>query len=528
MPNASLTIRVVVGKYTEGHHAALLLPVFTSGWKSQGVFAEADRISPVKPRDLCASGEIRGEFREFTILHAPPGGTFDRLVLIGAGKESEFCPDRLRSITAKAARTLRRLRCGQMVVVPEAFVGTSPEIVGEAVAEGVMLGLYRFAKMTAEDGKQELPLELVFLAADAPEANAVRRGVVRGQIVSQATIMVRDMANEPGNVCTPVSLARTAQEISKRRGLTCQVFDEKALKKIGMGGILAVGQGSVNPPRLISIKYEGGGKGAPLLALVGKGVTFDSGGISIKPSNGMHQMKYDMSGAAAVLGAMEAIAQLKPKINVLGVAAAAENLPDAGAYKPGDVIKMYGGKYVEVVNTDAEGRMLLADSLVFAIGQGADAVVDIATLTGGCVVALGHIASGVMGNNQWLVDQVIRAGQSCDERAWQLPLFPEYLVQIKSGAADLVNSGGAPASAITAGMFLRQFADAKPWVHLDIAGTAWIEEDTTLYFHKPYLPKRGATGVGVRTLTYLAESLARESQGKKSRLSELLSASREI
>jgi leucyl aminopeptidase len=522
MPNSTMKFNTAVGSVTQGHYPALLLPVFQGGWTSKGVYASIDKMCPVKPKDLLASGEVRGEFREFTILHLPPGNPFDRIVLIGAGKESDFTVDRLRSITAKAARTLRRMGCPQMVVVPEAFPRLDAETIGEGVAEGVLLGLYRFRKLSEEKPRTDSLKSVLFLTASKDEEKAVRKGVTRGEILANATNMVRDMANEPGNIRTPPSLGVTAQEIAKRHKLTCKVFDEKALKQMGMGGILAVSQGSVQPPRLISLSYNGAGKGGPTLALVGKGVTFDSGGISIKPSAAMHQMKYDMSGAAAVLGALEAIAQLKPKINVLGLVATAENLPDAAAYKPGDVIRMYGGKFVEIINTDAEGRMLLADALVYATENGADMIVDIATLTGGCVIALGHIASGVMGSNPWVVDQVVKAGQTCDERMWQLPLFPEYLVQIKSSSADLVNSGGAPASAVTAGMFLRQFTGERPWAHMDIAGTAWIEEDTTLYFHKPYLPKRGATGVGVRTLAYLAQQVAEVCQGDKKRLAKLL------
>lgn len=517
-----LKISITVGKYSEGNHPSLLLPVFQGAWKSDGVYAAIDKMSPVAPADLVASGEIRGEFREFTILHLPKGSVYDRVVMIGAGKEQDFTLDRLRSISAKAARTLRRMRCPKMVVVPDAFPQFPADAVAQAVTEGTILGLYRFKKMTAEPAKDEKFRELAFVARNAAQSKELQAGVTRGEILANAGCMVRDMANEPGNIRTPRSLGESALQIAKKRKLACKVFDEKQLEKMGMGGILAVGKGSAEPPRLVTLTYNGGGKDAPTIALVGKGITFDSGGISIKPSAAMHQMKYDMSGAAAVLGALDAIAQLKPKVNVIGIVVSAENLPDAKAYKPGDVIKMYGDKYVEIINTDAEGRMLLADGLVYAKELGADLVVDIATLTGGCVIALGHIASGVMGNNQWLVDQVIQSGRDVDERAWQLPLFPEYLVQIRSSTADIINSGGAPASAITAGMFLKQFVDGPAWAHLDIAGTAWIEEDTTLYFHKPYLPKKGATGVGTRALTRLAEIVAEATGGKKSRLASLI------
>ncbi|MBI4861420.1 MAG: hypothetical protein HY815_14345, partial [Candidatus Riflebacteria bacterium] len=283
MPQPPLSIEVVAGKYTEGRHPALLLPVFQGEWTSEGVFAAVDRMAPVRPKDLIASGEIRGEFREFTILHLPPDRPYERIVLIGAGKRGEFSIDCLRSITAQAARTLRRMRYCEMVVVPEAFPDLGAEEVGEAVTLGTILGLYRFSKMSSEEPKKEMFGRLLFLVPDATTARAVRRGVVRGEILGPATNLARDMANEPANVRTPSSLGVTARQIAAECGLECRVFDEKALTKMGMGGILAVGKGSAEPPRLISLKYAGGGRSAPTVALVGKGVTFDSGGISIKP-----------------------------------------------------------------------------------------------------------------------------------------------------------------------------------------------------------------------------------------------------
>lgn len=290
-----------------------------------------------------------------------------------------------------------------------------------------------------------------------------------------------------------------------------------------MGGILAVSQGSREEPRFVVMRYNGGGPDAPTLAYVGKGITFDTGGISIKPAERMGHMKYDMAGAATVIASLQAIARLKIPVNILGIIPTCENMPDGKAYKPGDVVKMYAPKYVEIVNTDAEGRMILADGLHYACQQKPDFVIDIATLTGGCVIALGTMVTGLMSNNDWLTRQIVDSGMSHEEKMWRLPLFPEYDIQIRSSTADLSNSGGRPASASTAAKFLQEFVD-RPWAHLDIAGTAWIEEDNSQYYHQSYLPQRGATGWGVRTLTVLAQVAVDASEGKGEKLRQLLNS----
>jgi leucyl aminopeptidase len=350
---------------------------------------------------------------------------------------------------------------------------------------------------------------------------AVERGAREGEILAEAVNFCRDLANEPGNYMTPTVLAGHAERVAKENGLEIMVWGKKEIYDNRMGGIIAVTKGSEEEPRFAVMRYNGGGEGAPTIAYVGKGITFDSGGISIKPAERMGHMKYDMAGAAAVIATMQAAARLKIPVNILGIIPTCENLPDGKAYKPGDVIKMYGPKYVEIVNTDAEGRMILADALHYACQQGVDFVVDVATLTGGCVIALGTMVTGVMSNNDWLTRQLIDAGISHEEKMWRLPLFPEYDIQIRSAVADISNSGGRPASASTAAKFLQEFVD-RPWAHLDIAGTAWIEEDNSQYYHQPYLPKRGATGWGVRTLTVLAQEIAAASEGKRENLVNLL------
>ncbi|HEU0264553.1 MAG TPA: leucyl aminopeptidase, partial [Geobacterales bacterium] len=300
--------------------------------------------------------------------------------------------------------------------------------------------------------------------------------------------------NEPGNVATPSYLAEQARQLAATVGCRCTIIDKDELERLGAGGILAVGKGSHYPPCLVELTYQGGGEGARPLLLIGKGITFDSGGISLKPREGMERMKDDMAGAAAVLGVVRAVAELKLPINLVALLPLAENLPGGGAYKPGDILRTMAGTTVEVNNTDAEGRLVLADALHYGRRFNPAAVIDIATLTGACLVALGTLATCIMGNNQGLVDRLLRSGETSGERLWQLPLWDEYGEAMKSDIADMKNAGGPHAGTITAGWFLQQFVDnGVPWVHLDIAGTAWEEKG------RPYLPK-GASGVGVRLL----------------------------
>jgi leucyl aminopeptidase len=325
----------------------------------------------------------------------------------------------------------------------------------------------------------------------------VRRGVERGAIVADAMNFARDLGNEPGDKMTPRILADRATESAKELGLGIEVLDEQRLKELGMGALLGVARGSEEPARLIVLEYQPAtAADDEVLAFVGKGITFDTGGISIKPREGMEWMKYDMCGGAAVLGAMRAVAKLKPNRRVLGLVAAAENMPSGKAIKPGDVLRSYSGKTIEVLNTDAEGRLVLSDALTYAIEKGATRIVDLATLTGACVIALGHVYAGLMSNDQTWADAVLKAAGDSREKIWQLPLDKAYRELIRSDIADIKNLGGRTAGTITAGYFLREFVGSTPWVHLDIAGTAWVEDD------RPDIA-RGATGFGVPTLVEL-------------------------
>ncbi|UCC60457.1 MAG: leucyl aminopeptidase [Dehalococcoidia bacterium] len=327
--------------------------------------------------------------------------------------------------------------------------------------------------------------------------------VTRGRVLADATNFARDMINEPGNYMTPSDMVEVARGVASEWGLEFRVIEKEEMEQLGMGALLGVAQGSKQPPKFIIISYRGGGDGSSTLGLIGKGLTFDSGGISIKPSESMDEMKGDMAGGAAVIAVMKAIAELKPRIDVTGLVPATENLPDGAALKPGDILKAMNGKTIEVVNTDAEGRLILADAICYAKSLGLSPLIDIATLTGACRVALGDICTGAMGNNQELVDKVISTGMDAGEKIWQLPMFDEYKELNKSEVADIKNTGGRYGGAITAAQFLAEFSDDTPWVHLDIAGPSYIKKDQS------YLIK-GATGAMVRTLVAITINLYEE------------------
>jgi leucyl aminopeptidase len=364
----------------------------------------------------------------------------------------------------------------------------------QAVVEGTMLGQMSCALYRAEDRIKSQVEELV-LTCESGQSTELDRAIEVGVCMAEATNFARSLGFEPGNVMTPTELARKAQEMADREGLECDVLGEDEMKRLGMGALLAVSRGSQEPAQLIALNHKPAEASADneLIALVGKGITFDSGGLSIKPAARMEEMKYDMAGGAAVIGAMQAIAKLKPNARVIGLIPAAENMPSGRAVKPGDVVRSLSGKTIEVLNTDAEGRLVLCDAISYAISLGATVIVDAATLTGACVIALGEARAALMGTNQQLIDELIRAGEQCGDRVWQMPFDKEYGEMIKSEIADVKNVGNRTAGSITGGWFLKHFAGDVPWAHLDIAGTAWTEEE------KPYIA-RGATGFGVRLM----------------------------
>jgi leucyl aminopeptidase len=384
-----------------------------------------------------------------------------------------------------------------LVAVPDSFILDRQEVT-ECIVEGLGLGAYQFKKyMKADEDDNQHQVDEILLYADK-ETSGVKKGLQLGRVASQAGRTARDMANEPGNVWTPTRFAEFGRELAKKYGFSFTVLSKANMLRLKMGGILGVNSGSAQPPKMVILQYKTAPRN-PTLMLVGKGLTFDSGGISLKPPKGMEEMKFDMCGGAAVLGAMQAIGEEKPKgLNVVALVPTTENLPGPSALKPGDIITIYGGKTVEVINTDAEGRLILADALAYGIKKfKPQAVIDLATLTGAVVIGLGHHRTGLLSNDDELVEKVLAAGDRSGEPLWQLPLGTEYSKQIKSKVADIKNVGSRAAGTITAAAFLQEFVGDVPWAHLDIAGTAYG------FTEKPYIPNKGPSGIGVRTLLEL-------------------------
>jgi len=482
-------------------------------WKGPLLMAElfegTDELTgPVALLDERMGGRIadvrrRGDFRARpgdTLLLYPPDGSIgaERLLLVGIGKQGEVEPERLRRAAGAAVKEAQKLRVGTVASIMHhaelSDASLTPEAAAQAVAEGAVLGGYRFTEMksapTDDDGPSDVE-HFVVLEKDEDKAEAVGRGLALGGAIARGENLARTLGNLPGNVATPSYLAETAQGIADEFGMRCTILGREELVAEGMKALLAVSQGSDQEPKLIVLEHLRGAEGEAPLALVGKGLTFDAGGISIKPSQGMEDMKFDMCGAAGVLGAMRAIGEIGVEANVVAIVPASENLLSGSAVKPGDIIGSHLGKTIEVINTDAEGRLILADALSYLRRFSPAAAVDAATLTGACVIALGHHVTAVMGNDDALIDEIRAAGDRAGERVWPLPMHDEYKEQLKSEYADIKNTGGRPAGSITAGWFLREFVGDFPWAHLDVAGTAYGEG-------KLSYQTKGATGVPTR------------------------------
>jgi leucyl aminopeptidase len=439
-----------------------------------------------------ATGDYKGKKDETLLVYG--GGKAQRILLVGIGKANEITRSSIRRAAAIAARRVRSLgtKSFSLAVTKEARGSLGAGELAQVLIEGAAQGGWQFTelKKQPEDPKPDLEsVELVIEAADKEQAERGRR---IGDAIAAGYLFTRNLQMLPGNVCTPSYLAEQAQKLATAHGFKATVLDKAQIKKEGMGALLAVAQGSAEEPRFIVLEYQGG-SGAPI-ALIGKGVTFDSGGISIKPAANMEDMKFDKSGATAVLGAFEVLGRLKPKLNVVGLIPATENLPSGTAIKPGDVVKSHLGKTIEIINTDAEGRLILCDALSYARRFKPVAVIDAATLTGAVVVALGHHAIGMLGNDEPLLAEVRDAGERAGERCWPLPLWDEYRELLKSDVADVKNSGGRAAGTIAGAWFLREFVDGFPWVHLDIAGTAYLEGEGVSH-------AKGPTAIGVRLFT---------------------------
>jgi leucyl aminopeptidase len=449
------------------------------------------------------SREISGRSYEvFLARVVEPGWRVRRIAIIGAGTAAAFTGDLARKLASAIGLSMKLKRVARAAFLVRANATSHVDAVdyGQAVAEGLSLAEFNAGRYKTGDISPGPSPAWTIAGCGIPQgrAAAFEEGVRRGRLLGNCSNLSRELCNEPSNSLTPREFARRAGDIVSGTSLTFEVLDEKDIERLGMGLLLGVARGSHEPPRLMVIRHEPAGAPArPVLGLVGKGITFDTGGISIKPADGMERMKDDMAGGAAVICAMRAISALSAPVRVIGVVPATENMPGGRAIKPGDVLTSAAGKTVEVINTDAEGRLILGDGLWYARTLGATHLVDVATLTGSIVVALGKITSGLFGTPQAWVDTVRRVADRAGDRVWPMPTFDEYFEQIKSEIADLLNTGGRPAGSVTAALFLKEFAGGLPWAHLDIAGTAWLEEA------KPYLPK-GPSGVAVRTLAELA------------------------
>ena len=445
--------------------------------------------------DLIASAEVTGKMLEQTLLHKPQGLAAKRLLLIGGGKAKNFSSTELRKIAGTAVRSVKSKGIKSFAIVAPPNIDDAVK----SIVEGALIGNFdpNYYQSDREDKKID---DLTIIAVG--DEQALQQQAEQGRIIGEAQNFTRDLVNEPGNHMTPSILAERAKRMCDDLHLNCDVYGGDTIRDLKMGAFWSVAQGSDEDPKLIIMRYEpSGAPQQPVLGLVGKGITFDSGGISIKPADGMEKMKYDMAGGAAMIGAMRAIAQLKPNLRIIAIVCASENMPSGKAQKPGDVQIAMSGKSIEIINTDAEGRLVLADGLHYAKQLGATHLIDAATLTGAVVVALGMVNVGVFANNDDFYNRFSQAFEKSGEKMWRLPVDDDYRDQIKSDIADIKNTGGRWGGAVTAAMFLKEFVGDTPWMHLDIAGMAWMEDN------KPWIAK-GPSGVAVRSLVEFAQQFA--------------------
>ncbi|MCX7138546.1 MAG: leucyl aminopeptidase [Proteobacteria bacterium] len=462
--------------------------------------ASLDRASRGQLTAALKRGDMEGKAGTTLMLHQVPRVSAARVLLVGLGREREFDDGKYRSAVTKAIAALKQTGVTDAVLCLSAGV-KQRDIAWRAAQAAIAASdaAYHFDRMKSKREQARGVRHLTLLVGERSELKAGQSGLKQGAAIAHGMSLAKDLGNLPGNVCTPAYLADAARTLARQYKLGVQVLERKDMEKLGMGSLLSVARGSDEPPKLIVLKYEGGPRGQKPYALVGKGVTFDTGGISLKPAPEMDEMKFDMCGAASVLGTLRAVAELKLPINVIGIVPATENMPGGSATKPGDIVTSMSGLTVEILNTDAEGRLILCDALTYAERFEPQAVVDIATLTGACVIALGHVASGLFANDDALAQELLAAGQTTHDRAWHLPLWDDYQEQLKSNFADFANIGGRPAGSVTAACFLARFTKKFKWAHLDIAGVAWKSGAA-----------KGATGRPVPLLTqYLIDRAAK-------------------
>jgi leucyl aminopeptidase len=499
-----MKIKAVVGNIVDIKTDAIIVNCYQNTRRLDDTAAAVDKALDGTISALVKRGDIKGKLNEITLIHSMGKVAADRIVITGLGKKKDLTADKVSGAVAETCRYLRQRGVTSIATVPQGagINRIKPNDAARALTEGALLGLYRFRKYITKKENNSKDVKELRIITTEKEKRHIEKAIDEGSIISEAVNWARDMVNEPANYMTPEKLADAARTLAEKYGLGIEVLEKEQMAEMGMGGLLGVSQGSQQQPKFVVLTYKGNATDTIDLALAGKGITFDSGGISIKPSEGMADMKGDMAGGATVLAVLIAVARLKPDINVTALVPATENLPSGTALKPGDIITAMSGETIEVLNTDAEGRLILADALCYARKLGAKAVIDVATLTGACQVALGNICTGVFSNNPELAEKLITTGNEVGERAWQMPMFDEYREQLKSTIADIKNIGTRYGGAITAAKFLADFIEDTPWVHLDIAGTSDTDKD------KGYLVK-GATGVPVRTLVNLVLSMAK-------------------
>ncbi|MFZ0738469.1 MAG: leucyl aminopeptidase [Candidatus Acidiferrales bacterium] len=480
---------------------AIATYVFDQDDRIDGTVAEIDRATDGKIAPLAKSGELTGKAFEMVLLHYPPGVAAQKLLLIGAGKPDKFSLADLRRLAGAALRYLKSRGVKKFVFLAREKENGPAAL--QAVAEGLLIADFESDTYRSKKDNNK-NIETVGLAGFGGASNELESALEKGTLLGESQNFSRALINEPSNKLTPRILAERAEAMAREAGLGVEILEERKISELKMGALLGVAQGSVEPPRVIVITYTPPSlvAGAPVLALVGKAVTFDTGGISIKPADGMEKMKYDMGGGATMIGVMRALAKLKPAIKVIAVVPATENMPGGRAQKPGDVQVAMSGKTIEIINTDAEGRLILADGIAYAKKLGATHLVDAATLTGAIVVALAGVHVGAFGTPRAYLDRFLESAQAAGEKMWPMPIDDDYEEMIKSNIADIRNTGsGKGGGAITAAWFIKEFAEDTPWIHLDIAGTAWLDDN------KPWSAK-GPTGVAVRTLVDFAMKLS--------------------
>ncbi len=498
-----MEIKVDSGDITRAAADAVIVNLFEGVTGPGGGTGAVDEALDGAISKLIAQGDIRGKSGEVTIIHTFGKIASPRVVVAGLGKAKDFDVDAIRNLSANLARALRKPGISTLATIAHGagVGGIEAGASAQAIAEGSLLGAYRFLKHKAKDDDRTELASLTIVEDDAAKLTALEAGVARGVILAEATNLTRDLANEPSNHLTPSDLAARAADVAKEHGLELEVLERFDMEQKGMGSLLSVAKGSAQPPKLIRLSYRGRGGEGYDLALVGKGITFDTGGISIKPAANMEAMKADMTGAASVIAAIGAIAKLGPKVNVVAIAPCTENMPGGNATKPGDVVSAMNGRTIEVINTDAEGRLVLADALCWAKELGAANIIDVATLTGAVTTALGDVAYGLMTNNDAFCAKFEAAASAAGEKTWRLPMWKEYDEFIKSDVADCKNSGTRGAGTIVGAKFLEPFVGDTPWVHLDIAGVDMMSAD------KGWVSK-GASGYSVRAMVNLAVAMA--------------------